>query len=55
MIDGNLNVNSFEEEEGGFDIKAVFIKLLINWKWIVVSLVVCLCCAYFYLQKQTPV
>lgn len=55
MIDGNLNVNSFEEEEGGFDIKAVLIKLLINWKWIVVSLVVCLCCAYFYLQKQTPV
>lgn len=55
MIDGNLNMNSFEEEGGGFDIKAVFIKLLIHWKWIVASLVVCLCCAYFYLQKQTPV
>lgn len=54
MIDGNLNITDFEEESG-FDVKAVFIKLLINWKWIVASIVVCLCVAYFYLQKQTPI
>ena len=55
MIDGNLNMTSFEEEGSGFDIKSVFVKLLISWKWIVASVAVCLCCAYFYLQKQTPV
>ena len=55
MIDGNLNTNQFEEEEGGFDIKSVLVKLLINWKWIVASVIVCLCGAYIYLQRQTPV
>lgn len=54
MIDGNVNTTQFEEE-GGFDIKSILIKLLINWKWIVASVIVCLCCAYIYLQRQTPV
>ena len=54
MIDGNVNTTQFEEE-GGFDIKPILIKLLINWKWIVASVIVCLCCAYIYLQRQTPV
>lgn len=55
MIDGNLNINQFEEEESGFDIKSVLIKFLIHWKWIVASVAVCLCFAYYHLQKQTPV
>lgn len=55
MIDGNLNINRFEEEEGGFDIKSVLVKLLINWKWFVVSIAVCLCVAFFYLRAQVPV
>ena len=55
MIDGNININSFEEEESGFDIKSILMKLLFNWKWIVVSIIVCLCGAYIHLQKQTPV
>ena len=32
MIDGNLNITDFEEESG-FDVKAVFIKLLIVKKF----------------------
>ena len=55
MVDENLSRTQLEEEEGGFDIKALLIKLLINWKWFVVSVAVCLCGAYLYLQKQTPV
>ena len=55
MIDENLNINQFEDEESGFDIKSVLVKMLINWKWIVLSVIVCLCGAKFYLQKQTPV
>lgn len=55
MIDENLNITRFEEEEGGFDFKSVLVKLLINWKWIAISIVICLGCAYIYLRKQTPV
>ena len=41
MIDENLNITRFEEEESGFDIKSVLVKLLINWKWIVASIMLC--------------
>ena len=55
MIDGNLNINQFEEEQGGFDIKSVFVKIFIHWKWIVASVLICLGVAKLHLQKQTPV
>lgn len=55
MINENLDINSYEEEEGGFDIKSILMKLLFNWKWIVASIVVCLFGAKIYLQKQAPV
>lgn len=48
-------VNKFEEEESGFDIKAILTKLLIYWKWFVVSVVVCVACAFVYLRHATPV
>ena len=54
MIEGNININNFEEE-GGFDIKSILMKLLFNWKWIIASIIVCLCGAYIHLQKQPPV
>lgn len=55
MIDGNLNINQFEEEQDGFDIKSVLVKIFIHWKWIVVSVLICLGVAKLHLQKQTPV
>ena len=55
MIDGNLNINQFEEEQDGFDIKSVLVKIFIHWKWIVASVLICLGVAKLHLQKQTPV
>ena len=49
------NTNTIEEEEGGFDFKTLIAKFFIYWKWIVASVIVCLCCAYFYIRIQTPV
>ena len=55
MIDGNLNINQFEEEQDGFDIKSVLVKIFIHWKWIVASVLICLGVAKLHLQKQMPV
>lgn len=56
MVNENLNINNLhDEEEAGFDFKTILMKLFIYWKWIVASIVVCLCCAYLYLRTQTPV
>ena len=50
-----VNVNKFEEEEGGFDFKAILMKLIIYWKWFIVSIALCLICAFVYLRYSTPV
>ena len=54
MINEDLKNNPFEEESG-FDIKGALIKLVIYWKWIALSIIVSLCLAKIYLQKQTPI
>ena len=43
------------EEEFVFDFNTVLAKLFIYWKWLAVSVVICLCLAFFYIQKQAPV
>ena len=55
MVNENLNFNNIEDEEPGFDFKTIIMKLFIYWKWILLSIVLCLGCAYVYLQMQTPV
>lgn len=55
MNDGKYNLNTFEEGESGFDFKSLIIKLFIHWKWIAISILLCLVCAYFYIRVQTPV
>ena len=51
MNNENLNINKLEEEEGGFDFKIILMKLIIYWKWFVVSIVLCLLCAFVYLRN----
>ena len=56
MVNENLNINNLhDEDEAGFDFKTILMKLFIYWKWIVVSVIACLCCAVVYLRMQTPV
>lgn len=55
MNNENLNINKLEEEEDGFDFKIILMKLIIYWKWFVVSIVLCLLCAFVYLRYATPV
>lgn len=55
MVNDNVNFNNIEDSSDGFNIKHVIIKLFIYWKWIALSVILSLACAYLYLQKQTPV
>ena len=55
MTNENMHIHKMEEEEGGFDIKGILMKLLIYWKWIVFSVICCMVGAAFYLKTTTPV
>lgn len=42
------------EEKSSLDFKAIFTILVLNWKWFVLSLVICLSTAAIYLRYKTP-
>ncbi len=52
----NLELGSVQEQEekSAIDFQLIYSTLILNWKWFVLSLVVCLGCAYLYLRYATP-
>ena len=37
-----------------FDFQKIFSHLVLNWQWYLLSLLICLSCAYFYLRYAKP-
>lgn len=44
-----------EREGNTFDFQAIYTSLILNWKWFVVSLIICVGAAAIYLRYKTPV
>ena len=56
MIENNqLNSQNMEELEESINVRALLIKYLIYWPWFIISVILCLSCAFFYLRFQTPI
>lgn len=47
--------DSAEEQESGFNYRAIIDAVILNWYWFVLSLVVCVVAALLYLRYQSPV
>lgn len=43
------------EESSSFNIKTLYTILILNWKWFVLSIVLCVGVAYVYLRYKTPI
>ncbi len=55
-IKKNYNVEGQEQEEQSlFNFQAIYTALVLNWKWFVLSLIICLSLAAIYLRYKTPV
>ena len=58
-MEENKNLLSAEflerEEKSTFDFQTIYTALILNWKWFVVSLIICLGSAVLYLRYTTPV
>ena len=44
-----------EREGNTFDFQAMYTSRILNWKWSVVSLIICVGAAAIYLRYKTPV
>lgn len=43
-----------QEEKSAIDFQLIYTNLILNWKWFVLSLIVCLGIGYLYLRYATP-
>ena len=44
-----------QEEKSAIDFQLIYTTIILNWKWFVLSLAVCLGLGYLYLRYATPV
>jgi len=53
----NLELESIQEseEKSSFDFATIYTTLILNWKWFVLSLIICLGAAHIYLRYATPI
>ncbi len=51
---GLYNVQQENEEESSFNFKTIYTTLILNWKWFVLSVIICLAAAAIYLRYATP-
>ena len=52
----NLELGSVQEEEkSAIDFQLIYSTLILNWKWFVLSLIICIGSSYLYLRYSTPV
>ena len=53
---GTYNVRQeSQEENSSLDFKTIYTLLVLNWKWFVLSIIICLSAAAIYLRYATPV
>ena len=52
----NLEMESIQEneEKSSFDFATIYTVLILNWKWFVLSLIICMGAAHIYLRYATP-
>lgn len=51
---GSYNIQQEQEEKSSFDFKTLYTTFLLNWKWFVLSLIICVAAAAIYLRYTTP-
>ena len=53
----NLEMESIQEneEKSSFDFATIYTALILNWKWFVLSLIICMGAAHIYLRNATPI
>lgn len=57
MDEANFNqeFQEQEEEQSSFNLQAIYTAFILNWKWFVLSVLVCLGAALLYLRYTTPI
>ena len=44
-----------QDEKSTFDFQTIYTAVVLNWKWFVLSLIICLGIAAIYMRYKTPI
>ena len=55
MKEENKNGKGSEMTEEQIDFRALLFKYIIHWPWFVISIIICIACAWGYLRLTTPI
>ncbi len=51
----NNDLNIWQDQEDGFDLRNFVFKYIRQWHWFLMSLLICSLCAWLYLRYSTPI
>lgn len=51
----NPDVQSLEEEQSSLNFQTIYTAFILNWKWFILSILICLGIGFLYLRYTTPV
>ena len=54
-LNNDQNVQEIAEEHSSFNFQAIFKALILNWKWFLLSIIICVGLGLIYLRYTTPV
>ena len=54
-IKTNQDLQTMEEEQSSFNFQTIYTTFILNWKWFVLSVLICLGIGFLYLRYTTPI
>ena len=54
-IKTNQDLQTMEEEQSSFNFQTIYTTFILNWKWFVLSVFICLGIGFLYLRYTTPI
>ena len=54
-IKTNQDLQTMEEEQSSFNFQTIYTTFILNWKWFVISVFICLGIGFLYLRYTTPI
>lgn len=51
----NIYAVEDDTEQSSFDFRKLYTIFILNWKWFVLSIIICVGCSYLYLRYKSPV
>ena len=54
-LNNEPKITESAEEQSSFNFQTIYTAFILNWKWFIMSIIICVCFGFLYLRYATPV